>query len=148
MEKLKSDIKTIVIILLLITMLFGYCTMNSIKKAEIKKVHDSYESLLQDTITKVITKRDTFWQFKISTLSPKEIKETAVYKELEKSKRDLIKELEKNKNLLAIANLQLSANKRTAGDIKRYIILDKRFIISGKRWNIACIPGYNWWVSI
>lgn len=128
MEKTISNIKTLIILCLITMMIIGYCSTKIKHRQDLKKVNTSYESVLQDTLVK----RDTVWLTKISTLTPEEIKESPVYKQLNDEKKALISELEKNKNLLASANVHVIATRERIEQLQDTIFWLKDSLFQAK----------------
>ena len=108
----ERHIYTIVIIVLLFLMLFGYCSMKKKNKEDIRVATQSAASLLQDTLTKIVKKTDTVWVAKVSELSPKEIIKSDLYGNLKYEQQLLLTELARYKNLVASAQTKFTGIKR------------------------------------
>ncbi len=89
------------IIILCILFLIRDCSQRNSHKAEVKAISNSAASLLQDTLKKVTSKKDTFYVSVIGELSPKDILESDMYGELKYEQQLLLAELARVKNLVA-----------------------------------------------
>lgn len=99
---MKRDyIYVIVIIIMALLMLLGYCGMRKNHRAEVKAISNSAASLLQDTLNKITSKHDTFYVSVVGQLSPKDIIESEMYGQLNYEKQILLTELARVKNLVA-----------------------------------------------
>lgn len=111
MEDIKDTIKNLVILILLLLIPIGYFSLKRFHKEEIKKINNSYSSVLQDTLTPTQTKTDTFWRFDVSQLTPEDIINSPIYQDLSKREQALLQQLKKEKNLVASMNVKITAQK-------------------------------------
>lgn len=101
-----------IIVILIFLMFFGYCSMKKKHKEEKQAITNSAASLLQDTLEKVQTRRDTFWKIRVTELSPDEIRKSDIYGELKYEQQLLLAELARYKNLVASMQVQFTGVKR------------------------------------
>ena len=102
-----NQLQKIIIVLLLLSMFFGYCYLKEGARQEIQ-IYENSITALQDSFKLVQTKKDTFYQLKVVQLTPEEIMKSRYYKTLELEKQKAIEELSKTKNLLASLRFELS----------------------------------------
>lgn len=100
-----------VFIVMLAIMLLGYCGMRKNHRAEVNAITNSAASLLQDTLEKVVSKRDTVWKVTVAELSPDEILKSDMYGELKYEQQLLLAELARYKNLVASMQTKFTGNK-------------------------------------
>lgn len=101
----------IVIIILAFLFIYDRCNQSKRHKKELQATTNSAASLLQDTLTKITSKKDTVWQIRVSELTPEQIKESELWGNLNYEKQLLLTELARYKNLVASMQVNFTGTK-------------------------------------
>lgn len=101
-----------IIILLVLFALLGRCHLKKKAKEDVRIATQSAASLMQDTLIKVIKKKDTYWELKVSELSPKEVNNSDLVNELRYDQQLLLIELARYKNLVASQQTKFTGGKK------------------------------------
>lgn len=111
-SSLADQLKSLAILLLLLTMLVGYCGMEATRKAELQKQANSFAALLQDTLPKTITKHDTVWSGDVNLIPPEVLAKSPAFEQLRYDQQMTIIELiKKYDDLLAMSQAHVTAVK-------------------------------------
>lgn len=97
---MKDSLQKLVIVILLLMMTVGYCSLSKKNSKEVQQYKNTL-SALQDSFKLIELPNDTFWQTEVIPMSPSEIMNSPEYQDLKKEKQKQIEKLSKEKNLLA-----------------------------------------------
>lgn len=87
--------------------LVGYCSIKKKQKTQQESTINSYNALLEDTLKKIESEDDTVWLQPINQITPEDIYNSDIYQNLTKEQQKAVKELKKNKDLLAALNISI-----------------------------------------
>lgn len=112
--------------------LVGYCSIKKTNKTEQQATIDSYSALLQDTLEKVTSKKDTYYIQPISTITPEDVYNSDIYQKLSAQQQKQVKELKEKKDLLAALNIsvvaQLQENQKLRDSLSVWSVKDTIFM--------------------
>lgn len=128
---MKRDyIYIIAIIILILLMTIGYCGMRKKHRVKERQITNSAASLLQDTLKKVTSKKDTVWKVQVAELTPDDIINSEMYKNLRYDQQLLLTELARQKNLVASMQTKYTGVKRDTVTMLVRIPVLKPFFLS------------------
>lgn len=107
----RDHIYLFVLIVIVSLWLIDRCGLKKSAKEDKQAITNSAAALLQDTLEKVTSKKDTFWRTVVAELTPEQILETDIGKQLRYDQQLLLAELAKAKKLVASMQMTFTGNK-------------------------------------